>query len=137
MVTAIPSERREGTATVAPTAASDASLHFVSQLDHARRMLDAALAQEEGVTAAIFDPVASGIQSLREVRAGILDTDESSLKPPVREQVLWDLDKVLDDAKKLHAQSLSIGAKSALVKAANLRIGVLLTPAFWTVSMRF
>ena len=43
---------------------------------------------------------------------------------------------MLADAERLHSQSLAPLARSALMKALQLRFGVLLTPAFWTVPIR-
>jgi hypothetical protein len=43
---------------------------------------------------------------------------------------------MLADAERLRSQSLAPLARAALMKALQLRFGVLLTPAFWTTPIR-
>ena len=70
-----------------------------------------------------------GIQSLRQVRRDVEASDR--LSPPVKTQVLWDLDKMTEDVQRLHASGLAPNGRAALLKALQLRFAVLLSPSFW------
>ena len=73
-----------------------------------------------------------GIDTLKRVRADVSESRTSSMRADVKTQVLWDIDRAVADAERLHSASLAPLARTALVKALSLRFGVLLTPAFWT-----
>merc|ERR1711865_510751 len=75
-----------------------------------------------------------GIESLRHVRRGV-ETSER-LSPPVKTQVLWDLDKMTEDVQRLHASGLAPNGRAALLKALQLRFAVLLSPSFWRAPIR-
>merc|ERR1711988_1621686 len=80
--------------------------------------------------------LSTGVDALRRVRTQVADSDNSVLPGPVRMQVIWDIDRMVADAERLRSQSLAPLARDALMKALQLRFGVLLTPAFWTTPIR-
>lgn len=74
--------------------------------------------------------LSAGLATLRGVRADV--DDSHALAPEMKAQVLWNVDRMLSDAERLKGVSLAPMARSALAKALSLRLGVLLTPAFWS-----
>ena len=85
-------------------------------------------------TESALHEIEQGIESLRHVRRGV-ETSER-LSPPVKTQVLWDLDKMTEDVQRLHASGLAPNGRAALLKALQLRFAVLLSPSFWRAPIR-
>ena len=78
--------------------------------------------------------IATAVTNLRKVRAQIATDGPSS--PAVRQQVLWNMDKIISNAERLQAESLSPLARGALVKALSLRFTILLTKSFWQTPVK-
>ena len=89
----------------------------------------------EGAPAASLASLSNGVATLRRVRAEVASAD-AAMPPDVRMQVAWDIDRMVADAERLRTQSLAPIARAALMKALQLRFGVLLTPAFWTTPIK-
>ena len=60
----------------------------------------------------------------------------SKLSDLVKHQLLWNLDKMTDDVRKLHASGLAPTGRASLMKALELRFAVLLSPSFWRAPIR-
>ena len=117
------------------TRARDLFTNVSSTLSHVEQM--GGEGEGEGASMALSQ-LASGIALLRRVRADVAASasGEGSIPLNVRMQVAWDIDRIVSDAERLRSASLAPLARTALMKALQLRFSVLLTPAFWTTPIK-
>lgn len=116
--------------------------HVREQFANATAALAAAGTSESGTAldneavAHVLRTLASGVESLRRVRAEVAASSNAVLPANVRMQLVWDIDRMVADAERLRSPSLAPVAREALMRALTLRFGVLLTPAFWTTPIK-
>ena len=117
------------------TRARDLFTNVSSTLSHVEQM--GGEGEGEGASMALSQ-LASGITLLRRIRADVAasTSGEGSIPLNVRMQVAWDIDRIVSDAERLRSASLAPLARTALMKALQLRFSVLLTPAFWTTPIK-
>ena len=88
----------------------------------------ASLAASKALPAALGE-LSDAVGKLRNVHAEVAQS--TSLDAEVKAQVLWNIDKMINDSQRLRDASMAPYAREAVVRALKLRFGVLLNPSFW------